>query len=224
LRDREKLGKKYREPVSPDVDELPELPSTWTWGVVAEVGEVQLGGTPARGQSTFWNGGIPWVSSGEVANCRISTTRETVSELGLAKSNAKLYPPATVLIAMIGEGKTRGQSAILDVEACTNQNVAGILPDSEVVDPEYVWRWALAQYEVTRAVGRGGNQPALNGQKVKELAIPIPPIAEQIEIVARTEKLLSLAETTAEQVRSVCSAVERSSQSLLAKAFAGELL
>ena len=224
LRDRERLGTKYREPNSLDADELPELPSTWTWGVVAEVGEVQLGGTPARGQSTFWNGGIPWVSSGEVANCRISTTRETISELGLRKSNAKLYPTGTVLIAMIGEGKTRGQSAILDVEACTNQNVAGVLPDSEVVDPEYVWRWALAQYEVTRAVGRGGNQPALNGQKVKELAIPIPPIPEQIEIVARTEKLLSLAETTAEQVQSVCNTIERSSQSLFAKAFAGELL
>jgi type I restriction enzyme S subunit len=91
---------------------------------------------------------------------------------------------------MIGEGKTRGQSAILDIEAATNQNVAAILPNHEIVTSEYVWRWALAQYEVTRAVGRGGNQPALNGQKVRQLRVPVPHIDEQHEIVRQVSILM----------------------------------
>jgi type I restriction enzyme, S subunit len=209
---------------TPDISLLDELPNTWGWACVGEVSEVQLGGTPYRKAGAYWGGGIPWVSSGEVANCRISNTRETISETGLANSNAKMYPAGTVLIAMIGEGKTRGQSAILDIEASTNQNVAGILPDVSIVKPEYVWRWALAQYEVTRAVGRGGNQPALNGQKVRELAIPVPPLEEQEEIVSRVDGLLAAADSLLARIDAAQRDVSLSSQAVLAKAFRGELI
>ncbi len=125
---------------------------------------------------------------------------------------------------MIGEGKTRGQSAILDIEASTNQNAAGVLPNREIVSPEYVWRWALAQYEVTRAVGRGGNQPALNGQKVRELTIPIPPLEEQREIVRRVDRLLALADCLQQRVEVVLTHIEHSSQAVFDKAFRGELV
>ena len=204
--------------------ESEDLPDTWRWASVGEIGEVHLGGTPSRKEPTFWNGDIPWVSSGEVANCRISSTREKITEVGLAKSNAKMYPAGTVLIAMIGEGKTRGQSAILDINACTNQNVAGIFPDREIVNPEYVWRWALAQYEITRAVGRGGVQPALNQQKVKELTIPIPPIDEQSEIVRRIDLLLAAADQIFERTTSASRALKVSRHAVLAKAFRGDLI
>jgi type I restriction enzyme S subunit len=207
----------------PKADELEALPDTWAWAAVSEIGEVQLGGTPSRKEASYWDGDVPWVSSGEVANCRISNTRETITEAGLANSSAKLYPAGTVLIAMIGEGKTRGQSAILDIEASTNQNAAGVLPDREIVNPEYVWRWALAQYEVTRAVGRGGNQPALNGQKVRELTIPLPPLEEQCEIIRRVDQLLALADSLKQRIEIASKLVERSSQAVLTKAFRGEL-
>ena len=184
---------------------------------------MRLGGTPSRKTPSYWNGGIPWISSGEVANCRITQTRETISQDGLANSNAKLYPAGTVLIAMIGEGKTRGQSAILDIEASTNQNVAGVLADSSFVSPEYLWRWALAQYETTRAVGRGGNQPALNGQKVRELMIPIPPLEEQRYIEDRAERLLMLADSLTERIEAAVARVKRVSDAVSAKAFHGDL-
>jgi type I restriction enzyme, S subunit len=207
----------------PDPGVLGPLPTRWAWAVIGEVAEVQLGGTPARNNLSFWNGGIPWVSSGEVANCRIATTRETISAAGLAGSNAKLYPPGTVLIAMIGEGKTRGQAAILGIEAASNQNAAGILPNRDILDPEYLWRWALAQYEVTRAIGRGGNQAALNAQKVRELVIPMPPMDEQREIVRRVDAYLEVAASILERVRTASGQVERSSQAILDKAVRGEL-
>lgn len=201
-----------------------ELPVGWKLCSIAEVGSVQLGGTPSRKKSEYWGGRVPWVSSGEVANCRIAATRETITEDGLRNSSSKLYPPGTVLIAMIGEGKTRGQAAILDIEACTNQNAAGILPDRDQVDPEYLWRWALAQYEITRSAGRGGNQPALNKQKVGELEIAVPPLDEQREIVRRADAVLSLADRIASRIELAAKHLEGAGQAVLAKAFRGELV
>jgi type I restriction enzyme, S subunit len=192
--------------------------------VVGQIASVCLGGTPSRKHPEYWAGGIPWVSSGEVANCRISGTRESISDLGLEESNAKVYPKGSVLIAMIGEGKTRGQSAILDIDACTNQNVAGLVFDAGNIQPEYVWLWALGEYESTRAVGRGGNQPALNGQKVRSLKVPLPPFEEQGEIVRRVEALLKRADATEKRVAAASARAEKLTQAILAKAFRGELV
>jgi type I restriction enzyme S subunit len=205
-------------------DQSVEIPPGWLLATIGDVGAVQLGGTPSRKSAAYWNGGVPWASSGEVANCRITSTRETISEVGLLNSSAKLYPPGTVLIAMIGEGKTRGQAAILDIEASTNQNAAGVLADKRFIDPEFLWRWALAQYEITRDVGRGGNQPALNKQKVRELVIAAPSLAEQAEIVRRVDALLAAVGRIAAQVDSAARRVERSSQAVLARAFRGDLV
>jgi type I restriction enzyme S subunit len=128
-----------------------------------------------------------------------------------------------VLIAMIGEGKTRGQAAILDIEACTNQNAAGVLPDRGKLNPEFLWRWALAQYETTRAAGRGGNQPALNKQKVRELTIALPPLAEQTEIVSRVDALLKASDSISARIEQASRRVHNAPRAMLAKAFRGEL-
>jgi type I restriction enzyme S subunit len=199
-------------------------PDTWAPCRVEDIATVRLGGTPSRKEPRFWNGSVRWVSSGEVANCRITQTREKITEAGLDNSNAKVYPEGTVLIAMIGEGKTRGQSAILDIEACTNQNVAGLVFEDQNVLPEYIWCWALSQYERTRGAGRGGNQPALNGQKVRELWLALPPLEEQVEIVQRVSVLTSLAGRIQERVTTSARAAEVLTQSVLAKAFRGELV
>lgn len=206
--------------------ELPDtaLPDDWTWCRVGEIADVRLGGTPSRKEPIYWGGSVPWVSSGEVANCRITNTTERITKKGLENSNAKLYPPGTVLIAMIGEGKTRGQSAILDIEACTNQNAAGLVFDAGFVDAEYVWLWALSEYEKNRDVGRGGNQPALNGAKVRALPLPLPPLEEQRAIAAAANKALSLITMAEARVASALSRAEKLPQAILSKAFSGELV
>jgi len=146
------------------------LPKSWLWCRVGDIAEVCLGGTPSRKEPSYWGGEIYWVSSGEVANCRITNTKEKFSEEGLLNSNAKVYPKGTVLIAIIGQGKTRGQSALLDIDASTNQNVVGLILDNQNISSDYVWKWALSVYESTRSGGRGGAQPALNCQKIRELS------------------------------------------------------
>lgn len=214
-----------REEDAGNTDEpAPPIPETWALCKIEEIADVRLGGTPSRKEPSYWGGEIRWVSSGEVANCRIAETAESVTSLGLASSNAKVYPRGSVLIAMIGEGKTRGQSAILDIEACTNQNVAGLIFEKGTVDPEYVWRWALSKYEENRAGGRGGNQPALNGAKVRALSLPLPPPAEQREIVRRVEALFKLADSIEKRVGAAAASAEKLTQAILAKAFRGELV
>jgi type I restriction enzyme S subunit len=210
---------------SPDADfDAPDLPTTWVWCRVAQIATVCLGGTPSRKEPTYWNGDVPWVSSGEVANCRIAATRERISNAGLANSSAKIYPKGSVLIAMIGEGKTRGQSAILGIEAATNQNAAGLLFDAGNVSPEYIWRWALGEYAKNRDEGRGGNQPALNRQKVRDLLVPLPPLAEQHEIVRGVDALFKLADAIEGRVAEATARADRLTQAILAKAFCGELV
>jgi type I restriction enzyme S subunit len=125
---------------------------------------------------------------------------------------------------MIGEGKTRGQAAILETDASTNQNVAGLVFDAGNVCSDYVWYWALSEYEKNRAVGRGGAQPALNGEKVRALTLPLPPLEEQREIVRRIEGLFRLAEAVEARLSSTTRRAGQLTQSILAKAFRGELV
>lgn len=221
---RARLGKKYKAPAKPETDDLDDLPEGWAWARADQIGAVALGGTPARSEAAYWDGDLKWLGSGEVANCLIRDSKERITEEGLNSSSAKLYPPGTVLIAMIGEGKTRGQSALLEVEAATNQNVAAIIPQTPGVVPRYVWRWALSNYESHRSEGQGGAQYALNKGKVSAFTLPLPPTLEQTEIVRRADALLALADRVEARVEVARQHADRTAQAVLAKAFRGELV
>ena len=116
-----------------------EIPKTWRKTRLGEVFKVEVGGTPKRAKPEYWNGGINWVSSGEVHFNRICETEETISEDGLAHTSTAIHKPGTVMLAMIGEGKTRGQAAILDVPAAHNQNTAAILVSETLCEPLFVY-------------------------------------------------------------------------------------
>ncbi|WP_084303934.1 restriction endonuclease subunit S [Phytopseudomonas flavescens] len=167
-------------------------PDGWCVCRVSNIAEVKLGSTPSRAESSYWGGDIPWVSSGEVAGTIIKSTREKITQAGYKNSSTAMIPPGCVLIAMIGQGKTRGQSALLEIEACTNQNVAALIFNTDLVASPYVWLWAQAMYSLHRAGGHGGAQPALNAKKVKAFAFPLPPTAEQHRIVAKVDQLMTL--------------------------------
>ena len=102
------------------------LPNQWIWRRLGDLFTVSIGATPSRSDASLWGGGIPWVSSGEVAFNHIDHTRETISIAALPDPGSRIHPPGTVMLAMIGEGKTRGQAAILDISAAHNQNCASI--------------------------------------------------------------------------------------------------
>ena len=125
---------------------------------------------------------------------------------------------------MIGEGKTRGQAAILDIEACNNQNSAAIRVSETQVLPEYVYTFLEKEYEATRRRGSGGNQPALNKTRVAQIPIPLPPVAEQKRIVTEVDRRLSILRETESQVEANLQRAERLRQSILAAAFSGRLV
>jgi type I restriction enzyme S subunit len=205
-------------------DEKVELPPSWAFCTIGAIGTVSNGSTPSRKVSEYWGGNIPWVSSGEVRNNTISETHESITQKGFANSSVRLLPRGTVLLAMIGEGKTRGQSAILQIESTINQNIAAVDISHGLLDPAYLWRWFQYQYESTRERGSGSGPQALNCQRVRELPLHLPPPAEQQEIVQRVEALFKTADALEARYQKAKAHVDKLKQSILAKAFRGELV
>ncbi len=215
---------KYREPSPPAISDLPDLPEGWVWSRIGESFEVYVGSTPRRARSDFWNGDIPWVSSSEVSFSRIKATREYITEGGLKNSSVTLHPIGTVLLGMIGEGKTRGQVSILDIPACNSQNSAAIRVSEAGLPPEYVFFYLWGQYDATRRIGSGNNQPALNKSRVQELLMPLPPLAEQCRIVTEVERRLSVIQQAKAAVEASLTRASRLRQSILKQAFSGKLV
>jgi type I restriction enzyme S subunit len=199
-------------------------PPKWLRTSIGQTFEVYIGVTPSRPKSEYWDGDIPWVSSGEVAFCRIKGTREKITDSGLKNSSTNVHPVGTVLLGMIGEGKTRGQTAILDIEACNNQNAAAIRVSETDIVPEFIYSFLEKEYENTRRRGSGGNQPALNKSRVMNIVFPLPSIQEQKAIVNIIQQYLSNIESLLSIVTTNLTRADRLRQSILKKAFSGQLI
>lgn len=204
-------------------DEWMELPDGWEWTTLGEAFSIFVGATPSRKIPEYWGGSIPWVSSGEVAFCEIHETRETITELGLQNTSTEVHPPGTVLLGMIGEGKTRGQVAILKINAAHNQNSAAIRVSEVGLIPKYVYHFLEQEYERTRQVGSGNNQPALNKSRVQAMVFPLAPLNEQKRIVAKIEELRERSQNARSQLSAIPELCDRFRQSVLAAAFRGDL-
>ncbi len=200
------------------IELLPEL-NSWIKTDIDSIGIVKIGGTPSRDNFAYWQKDVAWVSSGEVANCEIFDTREYISHEGSNNSAAKVLPCGSVLVAMIGQSKTRGQSAILRINAATNQNVCGIVINHGLINEKYLHYYFLSRYEESRTFAAGGNQPALNGAKIGKFLINLPPLAEQNAIVERVDRLLESVNALEQQVKERKSYAEQLMQVVLKEAF-----
>ena len=172
------------------------IPSDWKKIRLGSIFNVDIGGTPSRSNVEYWGNEIPWVSSGEVHFNLIDKTNEKITNMGLKKSSAKLQPAGTVLLAMIGEGKTRGQAAVLKIDAAHNQNIAAILVSQTPCSSKFIYYYFFMIYEYTRRVGSGNNQKALNKERVKAIHIPFTSFEEQKKIVQNIEEKLSVSSST----------------------------
>ena len=205
---------------SGDENELSlNIPDEWMKVRLGEIFDVEVGATPSRQHAEYWNGSIPWVSSGEVRFTTINKTREMITDIGLKNASTNLQPIGTVLLAMIGEGKTRGQSAILNIPAAHNQNTAAILVSKTLCQPKYIYYFLQLNYENTRRVGSGNNQKALNKERVRAIRVPFAPIAEQSIIVKEIEKRLSICENIEQTVNTALAQADAMRQSILKQAF-----
>ena len=150
---------------------------------------VVSGGTPNRNVSEFWNNGsIRWVKTTELQNNVICNTDEKITQAGLDNSSAKIIPPNTVLIAMYGQGKTRGMTGYTSIECATNQACACILP-CEQFNQNYLWRYMILSYDKLRDMAKGGNQPNLNIGIIKNFPVLKPPIELQNDFATFVERV-----------------------------------
>ena len=142
---------------------------------------VLSGGTPDRKVEEYWdNGSIRWVKTTELQNCVITDTEERITQAGMDNSSAKIVPIGSVLIAMYGQGKTRGMTGYLAVECTTNQACACILPTKKI-NQIFLWKYMILSYDKLRNMAKGGNQPNLNIGLIKKFPILFPPIELQNE-------------------------------------------
>ncbi|MFH1817833.1 MAG: restriction endonuclease subunit S [Pseudomonadota bacterium] len=168
---------KYKEPATPDTTDLSELPEGWVWANVDQLAEVGTGATPRRGQSRYYGGDIAWVTSAVVNNAFVDQVTEYVTKEALDETNLTLYPPGTLLVAMYGEGKTRGKCSELRISATTNQALAALQADASA--KAYLKLFLDFNYEETRKVASGGVQPNLNLSLVRAVRVPFPPLLDQ---------------------------------------------
>lgn len=151
---------------------------------IKELCNVGSGGTPSRSQQQYYKGNIPWIKTGEVLDDVILDTEEHITQGAINNSSAKIYPQGSLIIAMYGQGNTRGRTARLGVDATTNQACAVLFDiDNNIVITDYLWYYLQVQYDNLRSMASGNNQPNLNADKIKNYNVVIPPIPIQREIV-----------------------------------------
>lgn len=157
----------------------------WISEHLGESHVVSSGGTPSRSQREFWDGGtIPWVKTTEVDYTTITSTSEYITHRGLDNSAAKVLPAGTLLLAMYGQGVTRGKVAVLGIEAASNQACAAIQPSTGAVDGRYLYHYLAHKYDELRQMAHGGQQQNLNLDIVRDFTIAYPRSREtQAEIV-----------------------------------------
>lgn len=158
------------------------IPVHWGTPKLSMLATVSSGATPDRTHPEYWNGTISWLKTGELQNNEIYESEEYITEEGLKNSSVQLYEPNTILVAMYGQGKTRGMTALLRIQSTTNQACAGIVVNSNLVSYEFLWKALIGAYNGLRDLAVGSGQPNLNQALIRDFRIPLPPIQEQKEI------------------------------------------
>ena len=180
-----------------------KLPDGWRMVRLGEIAHVDTGGTPSRDVAEYWDGEIPWMASAEVNQKRVGVTAEAISVKGLANSNAKVFPPSTIMVAMNGQGSTRGKASILEIEAACNQSLAAIRSKDDATNP-FLFHVLTAAYERLRGItGEGRN--GLNLELIRGYRLYLPPLTEQRAIanvldsiddaIERTDAVIAATET-----------------------------
>ena len=222
--EKEKLvddGKIRKEKPLPPIkeNEKPfELPKEWEWARIGSIAEIGTGSTPLTSRLDYYEDGtIPWVTSSATNQSYINEAEKHITEVAQSEVRLRLYPVNTLIVALYGQGKTRGQVSELLIPATINQACAALMFDGEASGIRtYAKLFFLKNYTELRALAEGGAQPNLNVGKIKNMPLPIPPFAEQEHIVKRVEQLLGWCDALEARLRSAEEVRGRLVESVLA--------
>lgn len=200
-----KQGKIKKEKPLPSIttEEIPyELPKGWTWCRLGEIAEIGTGATPLTSKKEYYiNGTIPWITSSATSFPFVEHAETFITKKALQETNCKIYPKGTLVIAMYGQGKTRGQITELNIEATTNQACATMsFFISDLALRRYVKIFFQKFYNELRDDATGSAQPNLNMIKIRTSIVPIPPLAEQNRIVEKVNALMELCSSLEKEI------------------------
>ena len=165
---------------------------------LGDVCNIQSGGTPSRGERNYWeNGQIPWVKISDIKAKFLNNTEEHITELGLKNSSAKVFPTGTILYTIFA---TLGETCILNIDAATNQAIAGIQIESDELIRDYLYYYLISRKDTVLAMGRGVAQNNINMKMLKDFEISIPSLDEQRRIAAVLDKVSGLIDKRREQL------------------------
>ncbi|SFU42124.1 restriction endonuclease subunit S [Halomonas korlensis] len=205
-------------------DEHGSCLGNWELLTIGDVSTVATGKTPSRKEPKYWkDGDVPWLTSASTGVIYTDAPEQFVTQFAVDDCSLKVFEPGTLLLAMYGEGKTRGQVTELRLSATCNQACAAVIADDAKILRGYIKLRLLENYEETRKSAAGGAQPNLNLNKVRAISINVPPKSEQAEIINRVDQLFAFADQIEQQVANAQVRIDKLTQSILAKAFRGEL-
>jgi type I restriction enzyme S subunit len=180
-------GLNPRAPLKPSgVRWLGNVPQHWEVWQVGHFGRVGNGSTPSRGNSAYWSGGsYPWLNSSSVHRSPISGSDQFVTDLALRECHLPRVPPSSVLVAITGQGKTRGRAAVLATEATINQHIAYITPRRDVVSAEYLHLVFSGAYRELRSISddSGSTKGALTCADIGHFKVALPGLEEQEKLI-----------------------------------------
>lgn len=177
-----------------------EFPA-WKYEKIGDRCKCFAGGTPSTRNVQYWdNGTIPWLSSGEISTEIVTSTEKRITEEGYRNSSTKMIKPYSVLIALAGQGSTRGKVALTKIALCSNQSIAAVEPD-ESLSPEFLYYYLSTQYSNLRLISDGGGgRGGLNLKLINDFEVPVPCIEEQEKIASFLSsvdsKILGVKKTT----------------------------
>ncbi|GAA6254648.1 restriction endonuclease subunit S [Bacteroides sp. f07] len=166
-----------------------EIPNSWVWATLGDIGTWQAGGTPSRSNKTYYGGSIPWLKTGDLNDGLITDIPESITEEAVANSSAKINPAGSVLIAMYGA--TIGKLGILTFPATTNQACCACIEYHAVIQ-SYLFYFLLSQRTTFISKGGGGAQPNISKEIIVNTTIPLPPLDEQQRIVTEIQRCFAL--------------------------------
>ncbi|AMQ19917.1 restriction endonuclease subunit S [Geobacillus sp. JS12] len=202
-------------------DEQPyEVPGNWVWVRSGHIAKWGSGGTPSRKRLEYYGGDIPWIKTGELNDGIITGSEETITEEGLQKSSAKIFPKGSIVIAMYGA--TIGRLGILGIDAATNQACAVGQP-YEFLDSKYMFYYFFARRSDLVALGKGGAQPNISQTIIKDFPFALPPLNEQKCIADKIERLFAKIDEAKRLIEEVKESIEQRRAVMLEKAFKGQL-
>jgi type I restriction enzyme S subunit len=206
------------------IEWLGDIPEHWKHTTIRRVSKVYSGGTPSRNNLSYWeNGSIPWIPSGYVNKRQIHGSEYFISNLGFTNSSAKWIPKGSLVIALAGQGKTKGMVATVEEPVTCNQSLGAIVPTNKGLNYEFLAYYLESKYRNIRGLVGDDLRDGLNLEYVKSIPLPLPSIEEQKVIVEYIEKETVIIDKAIERTEREIELIKEYKTTLISEVVTGKL-